>query len=105
MSRPAQARERFEEGLEHPGPAQPPKALPDGVPVAELGWQGAPGDVVEREEMQRLQKAPVVPALITAPGARGAEHLQHDSPILIRHSRQHGRSSSKPTRYESPTLP
>jgi hypothetical protein len=101
---PAEAGERLKEGLKHPGPAEAPEALPDRVPLAELGRQGAPGDVVEGEEVQRLQEASVVPALVAAPGASGGEHLQHDNPVLVRHPRQHGWSSPKPTRYESPTL-
>ena len=64
--------ERLEEGLEHPGPAQAPEALPHRVPVAEFGRKRPPGDVVEREVVQRLEELAVVSTLVAAPGPRGA---------------------------------
>ena len=58
----AQRCERIEKGLKDAGSAQPPKAFPDRIPMAELRRKGAPGDVVDRKIMQRLQKLPVVPS-------------------------------------------
>src|SRR3954452_7178859 len=71
--------------------AEPPEALPDGIPVSECLGQSAPGDVVDREVMQRLEEDPVVPALRAPPRAAGPEYLQHRHPILLCHPRQHGR--------------
>jgi hypothetical protein len=47
---------------------------------------------VDREVVDGLEEAAVIPALGAPPRAAGTEHLQHNSPILIRHSRQHGGS-------------
>src|SRR3954452_22844653 len=91
VGRLAHRREGVEEGLEHPGLAQAPEALPHGIPVPARGWQGAPCDVVDGEVVQRLEEDPVVPALVAPPGAAGPEDLQHRRPILLCHPRQHGR--------------
>jgi hypothetical protein len=90
----AHPRERLEERLEHARLAQAPKALPDRVPVAELGRQRPPGDVVEREVVKSFQELAVVAALGAAPRAAGPEHLQHSRPVLVRHPCQHGQSFS-----------
>ncbi len=65
----AQCRQGLEEGLVHARPAQAPEAFPDRVPVSETLRQGPPGDVVNREVVQRLQEAAVVAAFGAAPGA------------------------------------
>src|SRR3954469_8617447 len=52
--------ERLEQGLEDTRLAQPPKAFPDAVPVAELGRERPPRDVVDREIVQRLEELAVV---------------------------------------------
>src|SRR4029077_10761542 len=59
--------ERLEHGFEHPRPAEPPEALPDRVPMAELGRQCPPRDVVNGEIVKRFQKLAVVPALVAPP--------------------------------------
>jgi hypothetical protein len=91
----AHLRQRFEEGLEHAGLAQPPEALPDAVPVSKLRRQRAPRDVVEREIMQRLKKTPIAAALVAATLPRRLEKFQHRRPIRIAHSCQHGWPPSK----------
>src|SRR3954452_5781503 len=91
VGRLAHRREGVEEGLEHPGLAQAPEALPHGIPVPALGRQGAPRDVVDGEVMHRFEEDPVVPALVAPPRAAGPEDLQHRRPILLCHPRQHGR--------------
>src|SRR3954470_20104675 len=53
--------ERLEHGVEHPRPTEPPEALPDGVPIPELGRQSPPSDVVNGKIMKRFQKLAVVP--------------------------------------------
>ena len=66
MSAVAQVGQSVEKRLEHAGAGQPPEALPHAVPVAELGRQRPPGDVVHREIVQRFQKLAVVAALVAA---------------------------------------
>src|SRR4051812_1234918 len=51
---------RAPRGLEDTRLAQPPKAFPDAVPVAELGRERPPRDVVDREIVQRLEELAVV---------------------------------------------
>src|SRR6476659_5258399 len=46
--------ERLEHGFEHPRPTEPPEALPDGVPIAKLGRQSPPSDVVNGKIMKRF---------------------------------------------------
>src|SRR3954465_1162570 len=53
-----------EQGLEDTRLAQPPKAFPDAVPIAELGRERPPSDVVDREIVQRLEELAVVAALV-----------------------------------------
>jgi hypothetical protein len=59
--------EGVEDGFEHARLAQAPEALPDGIPVSECLGQSAPGDVVDREVVQRFEEDPVVPALRAPP--------------------------------------
>jgi hypothetical protein len=84
-------RQELEEGLEHARATEPPEPLPDAVPLSELGRQSPPGNAVNREKMQRFQKLTVIVAGFASTGLRRVEHLQRDGPILLRHSRQHGR--------------
>src|SRR6478736_9059071 len=58
----AQARQRFEKSLERPRLAEPPKALPHAVPIAELRRKRPPSDVMNGKIMQRFQKLAVVVA-------------------------------------------
>ena len=92
MSGRAQLRQRLEERLEHAAPAQPREPLPDAVPIAELGRERTPGDVVDREVVHRGEKALVVTSLIAATRQATPEHLEHHCPVLLIHPRQHGRS-------------
>jgi hypothetical protein len=103
MGGAAQACERIQGGLEHPGLAQAPEALPDRVPVPECGRQSAPGDVVDCEIVQRLEEPAVIPALSAPPRAAGAEHLKHRRPILICHpARMVGSSQTDPPGVTDP---
>src|SRR3954454_3836644 len=76
---------------EHASLAEPPEALPDGIPVSECLGQSAPGDMVDTEVVQRFEEPAVVPALVAPPGAHRPEHLNHSLPVRVRHPRQHGR--------------
>ena len=98
-------RKQLKERLEDAALAQPPEPFPDAVPVPELLGNGSPGDVVDREIMQRLQKFAVVPPLVPVPRARRPEKLYRKRPFLIRHPRQHGRLPNQPTSYESRSKP
>src|SRR3954468_2634572 len=72
--------ERLEHGVEQPRPTEPPEALPDGVPIPELGRQSPPSDVVNGEIMKRFQKLAVVPALVAPARQHRPEH--HPIPRL-----------------------
>jgi hypothetical protein len=63
-------RERVEEGLEDAGLAQPVEALPYAVPMTEALRQRAPANVLDGEEMKRLEEAAVILGL---PSARGRQ--------------------------------
>src|SRR5436189_2050495 len=78
--------ERLEHGVEHPRPTEPPEALPDGVPIPELGRQSPPSDVVNGEIMKRFQKLAVVPPLSPRRGstARNTIRTTSQSSSLIR---------------------
>ena len=73
--------ERLEQGLEDTRLAQPP--------IAELGRERPPSDVVDREIVQRLEELAVVAALVAPPRAAGPKQLQNRRPIALRHPRQH----------------
>src|SRR3954466_4297873 len=80
--------ERLEQGLEDTRLAQPPEPFPDAVPIAELGRERPPSDVVDRELVQRLEELAVVAALVAPPRAAGPKQLQ-PPPNRPRHPRQH----------------
>ena len=82
--------ERVEERLEDAGLAQAIEALPHAVPMAEALRQGAPADVLDGEEMKRLEEAAIVLALPSAPGQAGAEHRKRVRPIVLIHLCRHG---------------
>src|ERR1700737_4582094 len=98
---PAQPCQSVEEGFEYPRSAQAPEALPDAVPVPELGGQRPPSDVVMGKIMQRLQELSIIPALVATTRARGFKHLQRHVPIRFGHTRQQCRLPYRPTPYES----
>src|SRR3954466_493344 len=89
MGVPAVPGERREQGLEDTRLAQPPKAFPDAVPVAELGRERPPRDVVDREIVQRLEELGVVAAIGAPPRAASPKQLHNRRPIALRHPRQH----------------
>src|ERR1700732_3078095 len=101
MGAPAQTCQSVEEGFESPRSAQAPEALPDAVPVPELGGQRPPSDVVMGKIMQRLQELSIIPALVATTRARGFKHLQRHVPIRFGHTRQQCRLPYRPTPYES----
>src|SRR3954453_3202485 len=81
--------ERLEQGLEDTHLAQPPEPFPDAVPIAELGRERPPSDVVDREIVQRLEELAVVAALVAPPRATGPKQLHNRRPIALRHPSQH----------------
>ena len=91
VSGAAHSRQKGEHRLENAPPAQPPKPLPDAVPIAKLRRQRSPGDVVNREKMQRLQKLAIVPPFVAAARARRLKRFDHNLPIGIAHLCQHDR--------------
>jgi hypothetical protein len=76
VSGAAHSRQKGEHRLENAPLAQPPKPLPDAVPIAKLRRQRSPGDVVNREKMQRLQKLAIVPPLVAPARARRLNGLE-----------------------------
>jgi hypothetical protein len=66
--------ERVKEGFENAGLAQPVEAFPHAVPRTEAIWQGAPPNILNREEMKRLEEAAVVLGFPAATGQAGPEH-------------------------------
>ena len=80
--------------------------FPHAVPRPEPFAQRPPGDIVNGEVAQGLQKQPVVPALRAAQRQAGAEHIQRQFPIPFRHPRGHrqpsqGRLSMNQTSHRS----
>ena len=67
MRRGAHGRERVEEGLEDASLAQAIEALPHAVPMTEALRQRAPANVLDGEEMKRLEEAAVVLGFPSAP--------------------------------------
>ena len=63
MGRRTHGCERVEEGLEDAGLAQAIEAFPHAVPRAEALRQSAPANVLDREEMKRLEEAAIASAL------------------------------------------
>ena len=82
-------RERVEEGLEDAGLAQPLEALPYAVPMTEALRQRAPANVLDGEEMKRLEKAAVVLGFPSTPGKASPEHRERVRPIVLIHLRRH----------------
>ena len=72
MRRGAHRRERVEEGLEDASLAQAIEALPHAVPMTEALRQRAPANVLDGEEMKRLEEAAIVLSL--PPTARQARN-------------------------------
>ena len=89
MRRRAHRRERVEEGLEDASLAQAIEALPHAVPMTEALWQRAPANVLDGEEMKRLEEAAVVLGLPSTPRQAGAEHRKRVRPIVLIHLCRH----------------
>jgi hypothetical protein len=73
--------QELEKRLEYSRAAEPQEPLPDAVPLAELCWQGPPGDVLYCEKVQRLQELAIVLSGLAPTRLGRLEHLQHDLPI------------------------
>ena len=70
--------------------------------MAEPLRQGAPADVLDGEEMKRLEEAAIVLALPSAPGQAGAEHRKRVRPIVLIHPCRHSpRPLIRSESYES----
>ena len=87
MRRGAHGRERVEEGLEDASLAQAIEAFPHAVPMAEAIRKSAPANVLDGEEMKRLEEAAIVFGLPSAPRQAGAEHRKRVRPIVLIHLR------------------
>ena len=87
----AALRQQLEEGLEHPGAAEPPEPLPDAVPFAKLAGQRSPRYIVDREVVHGFEELAVVVPRFTPARLRRIKHFQHDCPIALRHPCQHVR--------------
>ena len=74
MRRGTHGRDRVEEGFENAALAQPIEASPHAVPGTEALRQSAPANVLDGEEMKRLEEAAVVLGFPAATGQAGAEH-------------------------------
>ena len=102
MRRRAHRRERVEEGLEDAGLAQAIEALPHAVPRTEALRQRAPANVLDGEEMKRLEEAAVVLGFPAATGQTGPEHRKRVRPIVLIHLCRHGpRPLIRSESYES----
>ena len=74
MRRGAHGRKRVEEGLEDASLAQAIEALPHAVPRTEALRQCAPANVLDGEEMKRLEEAAIVLGRPSAPRGRQARN-------------------------------
>jgi hypothetical protein len=93
---------RVKEGFEDPSLAQSVEAFPHAVPGTKAFRQGAPSNVLDREEMERLKEAPVIAALPSSPGKAGAKHRQGVRPIFLIHLCRHApRPPIRSETYES----
>src|SRR3984957_17004008 len=94
--------ERVEEGFENASLAQPVEALPHAVPSTKAFRQSPPSDVLDGEEMERLEEAPVILGLPSTSRKAGAKHRKRVRPILIVHLRRHAlRPPIRSETYES----
>ena len=84
-------RQQLEEGLEYPRAAEPPEPLPYAVPFAKFAGECTPGYAVYREVVEGFQELTVIMPWLSTARLRRIEHVQHDRPIALRHSRQHVR--------------
>src|ERR1700690_4074929 len=89
MRRRTHGRERVEEGLEDAGLAQAVEALPHAVPRTKAIRQRAPANVLDGEEMKRLEETAVVLGFPSATGQTGPEHRKRVRPIVLIHLCRH----------------
>ena len=89
MRRRAHRRERVEERLEDASLAQAIEALPHAVPMTEALRQSAPANVLDGEEMQRLEEAAIVLSLPPTAWQAGAKHRKRVRPIVLVHLCRH----------------
>jgi hypothetical protein len=89
MRRRTHGRERVEEGLEDASLAQTIEALPHAVPRTEALRQRAPANVLDGEEMKRLEEAAIVLGFPAATGQAGPEHRKRVRPIVLIHLCRH----------------
>ena len=78
--------------LEHTCLAKAVETFPDAIPVAEPLGQCAPGDIVKREIMQRLDKQTVILCLRANPWQASPENLQRQFEIPFHHLGTHRRA-------------
>ena len=83
--RGAHRRERIEEGLEDAGLAQAIEAFPHALPRTEALRQRAPANVLDGEEMKRLEGAAIVLGLPPTARQAGAKHCKRVRPIVLIH--------------------
>src|SRR6202044_811408 len=81
---------RVKEGFEDASLAQSVEAFPHAVPGTKAVRQGAPSNVLEGEEMERLEEAPVILGLPSPSRQASAKYRKRVPPILIVHLRRHG---------------
>ena len=106
MRRRTHRRERIEEGLEDAGLAQAIEAFPHAVPRTEALRQRAPANVLDGEEMKRLEEAAVVLGFPSAPRQAGAKHRKRVRPIVLIHLCRHWpRPLIRSESYESCPIP
>jgi hypothetical protein len=95
-------RERVEEGFENAALAQPIEASPHAIPGTEALRQRAPANVLDGEEMKRLEEAAVVLGFPAATGQAGPEHRKRVRPIVLIHLCRHApRPLIRSESYES----
>jgi hypothetical protein len=70
-------------------PAQPIEALPHAVRMPEALRQRAPANVLDGEEMQRLEEAAIVLGLPPTARQAGAKHRKRVRPIVLIHTCRH----------------
>ena len=87
MRRSALLGEQWAEDLEYARPAEPPEPLPHAVPVAELGRQSPPYDVVHREIVECFRELTVVVPGLSTGGLRHIEYFERQRPVRFGHSR------------------
>ena len=93
---------RVEEGFEDASLAQSVEAFPHAVPMAEAFRQSAPANVLDSEEMERLEEAPVILGLPSPSRQASAKHRKRVRPILLIHLCRHApRPLIRSESYES----